>query len=208
MTLTLKKGSHTPWGAAQHVRELVPGIWNVDTAGHGGIKLDRERHAQLPAECRREGGWFEEDCDICIPLAFFFDEIRVATEAGASFTRENLAASLARWNRRELAALVAAGRVPMTDEARAIVEREEAREKRETAARASGLPLRWSAMDTNDGRVHVLFKRADGGVEGRYMSPETYRSVPLGEAATTADYEAHGTLEPAPADFVGKTDAS
>jgi hypothetical protein len=38
----------------------------VSTAGHGGIKLSRERNAAVPAYMRREGGWYEEDCEWAI----------------------------------------------------------------------------------------------------------------------------------------------
>ena len=65
----------SPWGAIQDKRELAPGIWSVSTAGHGGIKLSRERNAAVPAYMRAEGGWYEEDCQWSIaamvhPIAF------------------------------------------------------------------------------------------------------------------------------------------
>jgi hypothetical protein len=53
----------SPWGAIQDKRELAPGIWTVSTAGHGGIKLSRERNAAMPNYMRNEGGWYEEDCE-------------------------------------------------------------------------------------------------------------------------------------------------
>jgi hypothetical protein len=53
----------SPWGAIQDKRELAPGIWTVSTAGHGGIKLSRERNAAMPDHMRNEGGWYEEDCE-------------------------------------------------------------------------------------------------------------------------------------------------
>ena len=53
----------SPWGAIQDKRELAPGIWQISTAGHGGIKLSRERNAAMPAYMRNEGGWYEEDCE-------------------------------------------------------------------------------------------------------------------------------------------------
>lgn len=65
----------SPWGAIQDKRELAPGIWSVSTAGHGGIKLSRERNAAVPDYMRAEGGWYEEDCQWSIaamihPIAF------------------------------------------------------------------------------------------------------------------------------------------
>jgi hypothetical protein len=58
---------HTPWGPSQHAKTLMDGIIEVSTASHGGIKLDRTKNAQVPDYMRRKGGWYEEDCDWCIP---------------------------------------------------------------------------------------------------------------------------------------------
>jgi hypothetical protein len=65
----------SPWGAIQDKRELAPGIWQVSTAGHGGIKLSRERNAGMPDYMRNEGGWYEEDCEwakaaVVFPIGF------------------------------------------------------------------------------------------------------------------------------------------
>ncbi|MCI1263044.1 MAG: hypothetical protein LKG20_12380 [Tetrasphaera jenkinsii] len=64
-------GSKTPWGPAQHVSHPAPGITVVSTAGHGGVKLSRERNAMIPAPLRRPGGWYEEDCESYIALMHF-----------------------------------------------------------------------------------------------------------------------------------------
>jgi hypothetical protein len=58
--------ARSPWGAIQTKRELAPGIWTVSTAGHGGIKLSRERNAVVPEYMRSKGGWYEEDCQWAI----------------------------------------------------------------------------------------------------------------------------------------------
>jgi hypothetical protein len=60
----------TPWGPAQSVEILAPGIGLVHTAGHGGIKCDRATNAAIPAVWRAANGWHEEDCACAIP--FFF----------------------------------------------------------------------------------------------------------------------------------------
>lgn len=61
----------TPWGIAQHSREIAPGIVSYSTASHGGIKLARERLEQVPKAWRDfasswshgwGSAWFEEDC--------------------------------------------------------------------------------------------------------------------------------------------------
>lgn len=63
-------GSRTPWGTASYVDHLAPGIVSVGTAGHGGLKLSRERNMAIPAPLRRASGWYEEDCEANIPLHF------------------------------------------------------------------------------------------------------------------------------------------
>jgi hypothetical protein len=75
----------SPWGAIQGERELAPGIWQVYTAGHGGILLSPERKAALPPACRAFAGfngnatgpdsWYEEDCDAVLPLTIWAEEI-------------------------------------------------------------------------------------------------------------------------------------
>jgi hypothetical protein len=42
----------------------------LSAAGHGGIKLDRVRNALIPDVFRKEGGWYEEDCEWAIPMYF------------------------------------------------------------------------------------------------------------------------------------------
>jgi hypothetical protein len=59
------------------------GIWSVGTAGHGGVKLDRERNAAMPACLRLEGGWYEEDCEwarvaLVFPGAFSPESVEMA----------------------------------------------------------------------------------------------------------------------------------
>jgi hypothetical protein len=66
----------TPWGAADYVTEILEGVHNVSTPSHGGIKLSRERNAAIPDYMRKAGGWYEEDCDWCIPFVAFEAEIR------------------------------------------------------------------------------------------------------------------------------------
>ncbi len=60
----------TPWGIAQAVEVLAPGIGFVHTAGHGGIKCDRTTNALIPAAWRAANGWYEEDCACAIPFYF------------------------------------------------------------------------------------------------------------------------------------------
>jgi len=49
------------------VSEVIPGMYFVSTAGHGGIKLNRTLNMLIPDFMRTQGGWYEEDIDWCIP---------------------------------------------------------------------------------------------------------------------------------------------
>lgn len=70
----------TPWGTAQHEERIAPGITEVGTAGHGGIKVDAALNRKIREVWRRQGGWYEEDCDAAIVMLTFpqhFPEKRV-----------------------------------------------------------------------------------------------------------------------------------
>ena len=57
---------HTPWGPPQDIEELAEGVLRVSTASHGGLKLSRERWAEIPAAVRRTlftPTFAEEDCE-------------------------------------------------------------------------------------------------------------------------------------------------
>ena len=87
-------GMTTPWGQADQADILAPGIGLVATPSHGGILLSKERRAHMPDITKR---WYEEDCDIAIPLWVFFDEIK-SNPIFPNLTRESLRKSLERWN--------------------------------------------------------------------------------------------------------------
>jgi len=70
-----KDGGPSPWGAIQWLEHMSPGIDSVSTAGHGGIKLSRERNAAMPKELRRPGGWYEEDCEAAMPMWIYADDL-------------------------------------------------------------------------------------------------------------------------------------
>jgi hypothetical protein len=76
-----------------------------------------------------------------------------------------------------------------------------AREAETARLLAEGKRLRCSALNTDDGKVHVLFKDKDGNCVGFYMSPSTYDAEPLGENRTPEDYMRMGELTPAPDSF-------
>ena len=58
----------TPWGTAQQLEKIAPGIVRVQTAGHGGLFCSPEIWSriilQFPTQKRyAPDGWLEEDCD-------------------------------------------------------------------------------------------------------------------------------------------------
>ena len=73
---------NTPWGPSQDINRVAEGITFVSTAGHGGLRLEKELIALLPplalrTTFNRQGfaGWFEEDVDwawvvLCLPWLF------------------------------------------------------------------------------------------------------------------------------------------
>ena len=64
--MTVDTRMHTPWGYPQDIEELAEGIWRVSTAGHGGLKLSRERWEELPDVVRDSflsATFAEEDCE-------------------------------------------------------------------------------------------------------------------------------------------------
>lgn len=68
-------GKRSPWGTIDASREIAPGLWQVSTPGHGGVKADRARNAKIPQALRVTGGWYEEDCEAHIPFYVFAAEI-------------------------------------------------------------------------------------------------------------------------------------
>ncbi len=74
----MKEGDHTPWGPAQDVSELAPGIEAVGTSSHGGIVLGPKHQDQIPDEIVPFTGdkrFWEEDFDCYVPLLIFRSEV-------------------------------------------------------------------------------------------------------------------------------------
>lgn len=81
----------TPWGWADHVREITSGIIEVGTSSHGGIRLSPERIALIPKDWLRcvdlrEGCWLEEDQDWCIAAMAFPEAFGERTVGYAKIT--------------------------------------------------------------------------------------------------------------------------
>lgn len=71
MTEFPRVGGHSIWRAIQTVHQFGPYACAVSTAGHGGFWVSPEGMGRVPENARStgysRGGWFEEDCDWCIP---------------------------------------------------------------------------------------------------------------------------------------------
>lgn len=75
------QGKRSPWGIIDYVQYIALGITHVATPGHGGFKLNRSMNAKMPKEYRREGGWYEEDCEwalVVLTFPIYFTDEQVA----------------------------------------------------------------------------------------------------------------------------------
>lgn len=70
----------TPWGAPQTRDQLLPGIWHVTTAGHGGMLLSDERQRAMPEVLRSADAAYEEDIDWAAVYLAFETEFRTASK--------------------------------------------------------------------------------------------------------------------------------
>lgn len=89
-------GSRTPWGCADHAREIAPGITQVSTPGHGGIKLSPERNAEIPIALRNRTGWYEEDCEAAIPMMYHAEAFCDPGDSSADL-RDQARATVINW---------------------------------------------------------------------------------------------------------------
>lgn len=71
---------NSPWGKVQSCEEMLPGIYKVSTAGHGGIMVRSDMASTLSPAARkcgfREGGYlnFEEDCQAAVVMRELIDK--------------------------------------------------------------------------------------------------------------------------------------
>ena len=77
------KVTDTPWGFADQVKVISPGITSVSTPGHGGLHVADSLLAKMPRELAASNSysgagspWFEEDCEwalVCLAFPGAFD---------------------------------------------------------------------------------------------------------------------------------------
>jgi len=83
----ITEGSRTPWGEAQRVEDIAPGITFAPTAGHGGIKLSPERNREIHPALRNRNAWYEEDCDRHIVAMRFNEYFNESAESASDGVR-------------------------------------------------------------------------------------------------------------------------
>ena len=76
-----KRPYSSPWGKIQHIKKKTDGVYEVSTAGHGGIMVCTEAASQLLSKTAIDHGdlrngfyCFEEDCDACIVIKELLDK--------------------------------------------------------------------------------------------------------------------------------------
>jgi len=75
------------------------------------------------------------------------------------------------------------------------------REAKKEGLLNDGKAIRCSALGVEDGKVHVLFRKKDGSMEGYCMSKELYNMFQLLEVVTPDDFKQHGELKEASNSF-------
>jgi hypothetical protein len=92
-------GSQTPWGRAQTAREFPGsnGCVIVSTASHGGLWVPPELRPRMP-EGWRTRAWFEEDCEIAIPIYFLDVPPTPHYPNGPEHWTDDLLVSLQQWH--------------------------------------------------------------------------------------------------------------
>lgn len=176
----------TPWGTPQTKREIIPGVWTVSTAGHGGYYLDSARVAAflaaLPTFTPYAGlPWFEEDEDVSAPILVFAAEmparsvwyayraVMARTDGGKWTATGGMWADVAAW-------------LTSTEAGRA----------------ATAIALAFGATIADRWRPGSMFTTRKGWHVGmHHVSTGAYRSVRMGEYPTqdfytTAELDAFG----------------
>lgn len=103
----IQESSRLMWGADQS-GSLVPLLWQVHAAGHGGTRIHPTLAKRflngIPPQCHANGGgrlWYEEDCESAVPLFIFYCGLSAADcwllRPGNEYPREKLLESIRRW---------------------------------------------------------------------------------------------------------------
>ena len=82
----IPRPEETPWGDPQLANQVLPGIWTVSTATHGGLVLSDQRQADMPDALQLTDRYYEEDCDWALVYVAYADEfLRASLRCGPDF---------------------------------------------------------------------------------------------------------------------------
>lgn len=104
----------TLWGVPQQADQILPGIWEVHTASHGGFVLSAERQAAMPEALRLPGVSYEEDVDWSLVIFGFEAEYRNSGRRAAGLLADNARSSVRAWHPDRFAAFTGEA-VPETE---------------------------------------------------------------------------------------------
>lgn len=188
-TAAVSWGSSTPWGTADDVEPVAPGIARVGTPSHGGAKLSAQRNRAVPAPLRSRGGWYEEDIDESVAMWAFHSEYAALWGKDPADVRDEAARVLREWRPHDWEA--ATGET--VDPSQSHVLREESFEREH----ACDWRVR-SAEGTSDGHVAV-WADLDGQARRFLVSKEAYAAAPReGSRIALTDLGGARDITPAP----------
>jgi hypothetical protein len=97
----MKEPTVSPWGKIQTCRALCPGVYEVNTAGHGGIMAERTVAGRIFSDAARKHSFreygyvcFEEDCQAAIAFRELMDRGLYATPVNEYFGPGEFAACI------------------------------------------------------------------------------------------------------------------
>lgn len=76
-----KTAPKSPWGPVQTQTDYMNGCVEVSTSGHGGMKVTGALAKKIPALFRNRSSWYEEDCEVLIPLYYLYDDFKVIADS-------------------------------------------------------------------------------------------------------------------------------
>lgn len=118
MDKNYEQPSDSLWGEIQHCDEIYPGMFQVDTASHGGIMVHNDAMGELSTAAQKVGEryldfvCYEEDCDAAVVFRELMDKPGWPMPSSYLITREKyevvINRSLETWNKEYLAARASA----------------------------------------------------------------------------------------------------
>lgn len=153
----------SPWGKPQTCTLIAPGIWSVTTASHGGLKLDTVRNAKMPAEARRRGGWYEEDCEWALAVLVHPDAF-----IDSQFARQRAEAIAKHWLPDAYTAITGK---PVSLEESPVLQRRKFDQENFTNFVVRAAVGHW-AQGVPKGMIRAWARRASTGEEASFLVPE------------------------------------